>query len=45
MGRVDPKNRAKLIIVGPGANLSANFFNPSLPAPASTGLTLPPPKR
>ncbi len=43
--RVDPKNRAKLIIVGPGANLSANFFNPSLPAPASTGLTLPPPKR
>jgi hypothetical protein len=41
--RVDPKNNRKVMIVGPGVNLAASFFNPALQA--GSGLVVPPPKR
>ncbi len=41
--RVDPKNRKNVLIVGPGVNLAAAFFNPALQG--GTGLVVPPPKR
>jgi hypothetical protein len=41
--RVDPKNKNNVLIVGPGVNLSAAFFNPALQA--GGGLVMPPPKR
>jgi hypothetical protein len=43
--RVDPKNAKRLMIVGPGANLSAGFFTPALPGATPGGLTLPPPPK
>lgn len=41
--RVDPKNRKNVLIVGPGVNLAAGFFNPALQG--GSGLVVPPPKR
>ena len=41
--RVDPKNRKNVLIVGPGVNLAAAFFNPALQG--GSGLVVPPSKR